>query len=356
MIKAISVGVKLSNVTFDKFNSEMNELTELCKACDIEIVDSIYQELDSFNSEFYCGSGKVSEIKDKSLENEASIIVFNDELTPSQISHLDEAIGITIYDRTYLILEIFKQRSKTKESILQVELASILYMKPRLQALMNGFDRQGGGGGGLHSKGEGETKLDLKKRLTNDRIHALKIELEKLKKVRQTQRKTRHNNEIKNVCLVGYTNSGKSTLLNTFLKMSKDYTKEKEVFSKNMLFATLETKARQVTLNQNRFVLTDTVGFIEKLPHSLIEAFKSTLEEVSQADLLLHVIDISNPDYLNQMEITSSVLKELKADNIPTINVFNKIDLVNQSYVKNEYFDSIRISAKIILTLNIYIK
>lgn len=347
-LKGIVVGVRLDNVEEEKFINEMEELVKLAEACNIEIVENITQALPEFNNRTYVGKGKVEEIKQISEALEVDVVVFNDELTALQISNLDQLVEKTIYDRTYLILEIFKSRARTKEAIIQVEMASLSYMLPRLTGLRKGLSRQRGAGGGFaHGRGAGETKLELDRRITNDRIAALKKELKELAKKRKQQRVKRNNSIIKNVCLVGYTNSGKSSLLNSLLKSSMSYQKDKEVLQKDMLFATLETSTRRINLAEGSFILTDTVGFIEKLPHMLVESFKSTLEEIHDSDLLVHVVDSSNPKFLDQIKATNKVLKELEVTDIPVIYAFNKIDKVdNYLYIPNEYPEAIRISVK----------
>lgn len=345
-MKAILVGVKLDNISLSEFDAEMEELKNLAIACDIETIDIVKQNLESFHPVTYVGKGKVEEIKMISESSEAEVVVFNDELTPIQISNLQEKLGLLIYDRTYLILEIFKSRAKTREAIIQVEIASLNYMLPRLVGLRQGLSRQRGAGGGFaHGRGAGESKLELDRRINKDRITALKRELNELAKVRKVQREKRKKNELPTVCLVGYTNSGKSTLMNRLLSKSNS-SEDKKVFQKDMLFATLETSSRKIELQEGKFLLTDTVGFIEKLPHNLIEAFKSTLEEIKEANLIIHVVDGSNEKYLNQISATSKVLEELGVNNIKVLYVFNKIDKVTgYLYIPNEFPNAVRVSA-----------
>lgn len=364
-LKGIIVGVRLDKnddnddrFSNENFISELEELKGLAEACDIEVVESVTQVLPEFNNKTYVGKGKVEEIKQISEALEADVIIFNDELSPVQISNLDAAIEKTIYDRTYLILEIFKKRARTREAIIQVEMASLSYLLPRLAGLRKGLSRQRGAGGGFaHGRGAGETKLELDRRITNDKIATLKNELKELAKKRKQQRIKRNNSIIKTVCLVGYTNSGKSSLMNNLLQNSLTYQKDKEVFQKNMLFATLETSTRRINVSDGSFILTDTVGFINKLPHMLVEAFKSTLEEIKEADLLIHVVDASNPKFLDQIKATNNVLKELNVVDIPTIYAFNKIDKVgNYLYIPNEYPDALRISVKENININVLVK
>ena len=345
-MKAILVGVKLDNVNINDFEDEIIELKNLSEACDIEVIDSIKQNLEAFNPVTYIGSGKIDEIKMSIEANEADVVICNDELTPLQISKLSEKLEVQIYDRTYLILEIFKRRAKTKEAILQVEIASLSYLLPRLAGMRQGLSRQRGTGGGFaHGRGAGETKLELDRRINSDKISQLKKELKELEKVRRVQREKRKTSGLAKVCLVGYTNSGKSTLMNTFLELTKSKD-EKKVFQKDMLFATLETSSRKIDYNNGSFILTDTVGFIEKLPHNLVEAFKSTLEEIKECDLIIHVVDGSNCKHLSQIYATNKVLDELDVKDIPIIYAFNKIDKIdNYLYIPNEFPEAIRISA-----------
>jgi len=355
MEKVVIVGVRLNQVKEDIFKDELEELKNLAEACEMEAVEYVTQVKDAVNNNTYVGSGKVEEIKTAITACDAEGVVFNDELTPSQISILSDMLDVSIYDRTFLILEIFKRRAKTKEAQLQVELASLKYMLPRLAGLRKGLSRQRGAGGGFaHGRGAGETKLELDRRISSDKIAAIKKELEELKDLRKQQRVKRKRNDMKVVSLVGYTNSGKSTTMNTLLKYSKGI--KKEVLEKDMLFATLETSTRLIDNEKGKFLLTDTVGFVNKLPHQLVEAFKSTLEEVSESDLIVHVVDSSNPNFEKQIEVTNNVLKELKTEAIPTIYAFNKLDK-NDSYVyiPSDYVEAVRISASKDININMLI-
>ncbi len=356
-MKAIIVGVKLDDVLQTKFEEEMEELKNLAVACEIEVVDSMYQELPEFNPKTYVGKGKVQEIKEFSEALECDVVIFNDELTPVQISNLDTAIEKLIYDRTYLILEIFKRRARTREAILQVELASLSYLLPRLSDLRNGLSRQRGAGGGYaHGRGAGETKLELDRRITNDKIAQIRKELRELTSKRKQQRLKRNKSITKTVALVGYTNSGKSSLMNALLRIRQN-TEKKNVMEKDMLFATLETSTRSVVTPSGSFILTDTVGFISKLPHMLVEAFKSTLEEIKEADLLIHVVDASNEKFMDQINTTNEVLKEIGVCDVPIIYAFNKVDKVDgYLYIPKEFPDAIRISATKDININILVK
>lgn len=324
MERAILVGVDLDNG--EDFDRMMEELKALAEACDMETVAMTTQKLELVNKAFYIGSGKVLEVKELAETLEADVIVFDNALSPSQLRNLQKEIGKPILDRTTLILEIFSQRARTREAKLQVEVAKLQYLLPRLVGLHDALSRQGGGSG-LSNKGSGEKKLELDRRKIEHRITELKKELEEVSKERKTQSKHRNESGILKVALVGYTNAGKSTLLNLMVDAYvKD--KEKKVLEKDMLFATLETTVRKIQPDKNfSFLLSDTVGFISKLPHHLVKAFRSTLEEVKSADLLLIVMDFSDVYHKEHLQVTLETLKELDAANIPAIYVYNKADL-----------------------------
>ena len=351
MEKGIIVGVNTSK-NEQLFINEMSELKSLCEACNIEIVEQVTQNLDEQNIKSYIGKGKLEELKIAINATDADVIICNDELSPAQISNLEKILEVLVFDRTYVILEIFKRRAKTKEAILQVDIASLRYMLPRLSSLRSGFSRQRGAGGMAHGKGKGETQLEIDRRNISSRISLLKKELNELTGNRQIQRKKRKDNNFKTVCLVGYTNSGKSTTLNTLLQYSKDV--KKEVLEKDMLFATLETSTRKIKLENNRqFLVTDTVGFVNKLPHDLVEAFKSTLEEIKECDLILHVVDASNENYEDQIKATENILDTIGVKDIPVVYVFNKIDKVEgYFYIPPQYENALRISSKQNININ----
>ncbi|MDD3842431.1 MAG: GTPase HflX [Candidatus Izemoplasmatales bacterium] len=324
MEKAILVGLHLQD-TVD-FNYMMAELKSLCEACEIVVLETIIQKMDKPTANFYIGPGKVEELKAAIINLEADLVVFDDELSPTQVRNLEKALQIKVIDRTVLILDIFARRAKTKEAMLQVELAQCEYMLPRVIVGANSsFSRQRSGTG---SKGPGEKQLELDRRFLKEQISRLHDDLKELVSIRRTQREKRKKDNTFTVAITGYTNSGKSTLLNKMLEYSIENS-EKYVFEKNMLFATLETATRAVTLkNNHRFLITDTVGFISKLPHHLIEAFKSTLEEIKEATLILHVIDSANSQFKKQVDVVEAVLKNLEAKDIPVIYVLNKLDLL----------------------------
>lgn len=329
--KAILVGVNLQKD--QHFDYSMEELKNLAEALDVEVVGVVTQNLERVNPSHYVGTGKIEEIQVFYEEAEANLVIFNDELSPSQIRNLERDLDCKVIDRTMLILDIFGRRAKTREAQLQVELAQLQYMLPRLVGLHASLSRQGGGtGGGFKNRGAGETKLELDRRKIEDQIAKIKKDLEHVKEQRETQRKQRRKNDIPVVSIVGYTNAGKSTIMNQLLAKIGQET-SKQVFEKDMLFATLETSVRQIELpDRKTFLLTDTVGFVSKLPHHLVKAFRSTLEEARDADLLLHVVDVSNEEYRFMMEVTEQTLKAVGVEDIPTIYVYNKADLAALAY------------------------
>lgn len=340
--KAVIVGVNL--LDRPDFAYSMEELRNLAEACDIEVAGELTQNMAKINSTHYIGSGKVGELTALVEGMDASTVIFNDELSPSQIRNLEGELQKRVIDRTILILDIFAQRAKTREAQLQVEVAQLQYMLPRLIGLRESLGRQGGGSG-LKNRGAGETKLELDRRRIEERISALQSELEKLVAQRQVQRKQRRKTGVPVVCLVGYTNAGKSSLMNALLAEFMPES-NKQVFAKDMLFATLETSVRSIELPDNKsFLLTDTVGFVSQLPHYLVKAFRSTLEEVTEADLLVQVVDYANPEYERMIEVTNSTVKELGADHIPMIYAYNKSDLTDSRYPRTSG-DKVYLSVK----------
>lgn len=341
--KVLLVGVNLNDEFY--FFKSMSELEELVKACQMLPIGSVVQNLKEINSAFYVGSGKLEEIKDKINELHPDLVVFNNELSPSQLKNLELKLDIQILDRTSIILNIFALRAKTNEAKMQVEISKLRYMLPRLSGLHLSLGRQGGGSG-FSNKGSGEKQIELDRRIIEDRISKLNKELSEIETRRNIQRRKRSDSEIPLVSLVGYTNAGKSTLLNTLVDLSLS-DESKKVYEEDMLFATLETSIRKIKIKDGKeFLLSDTVGFIRELPHMLIKAFRSTLDEVKNSDLLLHVVDFSNEEYEENIRVTNSTLKEIGADNIPVIYVFNKCDEVND--IKLPYVDGnkVYISAK----------
>ncbi len=340
MEHAILVGLD-TNRDYDIHNS-MLELENLAKACGIEVLEKVVQKKDAPTPNLYVGEGKVEEIKSMIDTLDANLVIFNDELSPSHVRNLEKELDVKVIDRTILILDIFARRAKSKEAMLQVELAQSEYMLPRIAGSDKSLSRQRSGTG---SKGPGEQQLELDRRILRARISKLKSDLKELVKIRRSQRERRKKNNMLTVALAGYTNAGKSTLMNAIIDFSSTH-KQKYAFDKDMLFATLQTKTRRIHLENNHdFLLTDTVGFIEKLPHDLIEAFKSTLEEISEASIILHVIDLSNPNYQKQIITVDDVLSDIGVHDIPIIHVFNKTDLVLRKPILDRE-NSIFISAK----------
>lgn len=323
-LKAVLVGVNLNNDP--DFENSLEELGSLAEACNMEVVAVETQKLDQVNTGVYVGKGKVDEIKAVAHMLDADVVVFDNTLSPMQLRNLKDIIERPIFDRTHLILQIFSSRAKTREAQIQVETARLQYELPRLTGLGEVLSRQGGGSGAMSNKGAGEKKLELDKRRIRHRISELKKELKEVEQNRETQRKRRLQQGIPLVALVGYTNAGKSTLMNTLIDQYEQ-DEDKKVFAQDMLFATLDTTVRKIHLPDKKdFLLSDTVGFINKLPHNLVQAFHSTLEEVKYADLLLEIVDYSDEHHEDHMEVTRNTLKELGADHIPCIHVFNKCD------------------------------
>ena len=345
--KAIVVGINTGND--ELFNYQFNETCSLCEALDIDVVDTLIQNLPHANVATYLGKGKLDELKNLCEVLEPNLIIFNDDLSPVQLRNITEYLEYEVLDRTMLILEIFKVRAKTKEATLQVEIANLNYMLPRLVGMHNNLSRTGGGGGGTAGarRGSGETKLELDRRHIERKITKAKAELESIVKARQTSRKSRSSNDVKTVAFVGYTNAGKSSTINTLLSLYRNNDESKQVFVKNMLFATLETSTRAIKLPNNKeFLVTDTVGFVSKLPHYLVESFKSTLEEIKEATLIVHVIDSTSPYMELQIETTNKVLKELGVKDIPVLYAYNKVDkLPNKMFVNSKLNPSILLSS-----------
>lgn len=325
MEKVFLVGVNLNNG--DNFELSMQELGSLANACNMEVVGKAEQNMEYANSATYIGAGKVAEVKEAASCLGADIVIFDNALSPVQLRNLQNELEMPVMDRTTLILEIFSSRAKTKEAKLQVEVARLQYMLPRLVGLHDALSRQGGASGAMSSKGSGEKQLELDRRRLEQRLTSMKKELETISSEREVQRKKRAQSGIPRVALVGYTNAGKSTIMNRLLtKYMED--EEKQVLEKDMLFATLDTTVRRITpKDKNSFLLSDTVGFISKLPHNLIKAFRSTLEEAREADLLVQVVDYSDENHMEYIRVTNETLKELGAETIPMIYVFNKADL-----------------------------
>lgn len=327
LMKVLLVGVDLGEE--DDFEYSMEELKSLAQAAERIVVGIITQKLDFINKALYIGRGKVNEVREFAIDCEADEVIFDNTLSPSQIRNLGRELNLPVMDRTNLILDIFALRARTKEAKLQVESARLQYMLPRLVGIHEALSRQGGASGSMSNKGAGEKKLELDRRKIEHRISELKKALNHISETRMTQRKRRSDSRIPKVALVGYTNAGKSTILNHMVELYGECD-GKTVLEKDMLFATLETSVRSIDTGDHRpFFLSDTVGFIHKLPHGLIQAFHSTLEEVQYADLLVQVVDFSAENYKHEMRVTEETLKELNAGDIPMITVYNKTDLCN---------------------------
>lgn len=324
MEKALIVGVELNTNEYS-LDYSLDELENLANSLEIDVVDRITQKLNSINARYYIGSGKVEEIKNYITACDIDTVIFDDELSPSQIRNLEKELNVKVIDRTLLILDIFAKRASTTEAILEVRLAKLKYMLPRLVGLNNYMSRQGGSAG-VASKGSGEKQIELDRRKISAEIIQIEEKLKKIKNDRGLQREKRQKTSIPIVSLVGYTNAGKSTTFNTILKHSK-IKNEKEVMEKDMLFATLGTSVRNIKLpNNQEILLIDTVGFVSKLPTLLVNSFRSTLEEIINSSLIIHVVDISSPYYHNQVKVTKDVLKEIGVGDIKEIYLLNKFD------------------------------
>lgn len=315
----ILVGVVTKDTTIEKVEEYLEELAFLAETAGGVTYRKYIQRLQIPDKRFFIGSGKLEEIKTDIIENGIETVIFDEELTPTQQRNLEKELECKIIDRTYLILDIFAQRAKTAQAKTQVELAQFEYLLPRLRGLWTHLERQRGG---IGMRGPGEKEIETDRRIVKDKIAKLKKDLEVLEKQTQTRRKTRES--MIRVSLVGYTNVGKSTIMNVLSKA--------DVFAENKLFATLDTTVRKVVIDDIPFLLSDTVGFIRKLPHHLVESFKSTLDEARESDLILHVVDISHPLFREQIDIVNDTLKQMKAHDVPVMMVFNKIDLYQETH------------------------
>jgi GTP-binding protein HflX len=338
--RALLIGLERDGVSKWDLRDSMEELRELASSAGAEVVDTVTQKLPKPTAPFYIGKGKAEAIKESVQSRGVTSVIFNDELSPAQGRNLENLLSRKVLDRTQLILDIFAQRARSREGRLQIELAQLQYLLPRLTRMWHHLSRQTGG---IGTRGPGETQLEVDRRRVQDRIARLERELEGVRKVRNVQRQGRKRHQWPVAAVVGYTNAGKSTLLNLMTGA--------DVLAVDKLFATLDPTTRSFTLpNKQRVLLTDTVGFLRNLPHTLIESFKATLEEVSEADLLIHVVDLSQPRVDEQMAAVDSVIKELNAFGKQTLIVFNKIDLLENPDLASTYCrrfpGSVAISAK----------
>lgn len=320
VINAVLVGVIQQDQTEELENEYLRELKFLAETAGAHAIKIFTQKLAHPDSRTFVGKGKLEEIKKYTSKKNVALVIFDDELTGSQITNIEKELQIQTIDRSDLILDIFASRAKTAQAKVQVELAQYQYILPRLKGMWKHLERQGGG---IGSRGPGETEIETDRRIVKDKISLLRKRLNEIDRQAFTQRKER--GEFIRVALVGYTNVGKSTIMNLLSKS--------DVFAENKLFATLDTTTRKVVIGHTPFLLSDTVGFIRKLPHHLIESFKSTLDEVREADILLHVVDISHQQYEEQLAVVNKTLHELKSNDKPVITVFNKMDL----YEKNTF-------------------
>jgi GTP-binding protein HflX len=314
---AVLVGLIHKDQTEMQTVEYLDELAFLAETAGATTLKRFMQRLPHPDKRTFVGKGKLEEIKQYAIDKEATLLIFDDELSGSQIANIEKETGVKTIDRSDLILDIFARRAKTAQAKVQVELAQYQYLLPRLRGMWSHLERQGGG---IGSRGPGETEIETDRRIVNDKIAMLRRKLGEIDKQAQTQRQER--GEYIRVALVGYTNVGKSTLMNLLTKS--------DVFAENKLFATLDTTTRKVVYEQTPFLLSDTVGFIRKLPHHLVESFKSTLDEVREADCLLHVVDLSHPNYEDQMGTVNKTLQELKAFDKPALTIFNKLDLYEE--------------------------
>lgn len=314
---AVLVGVNAQVDNQFDYDSTMQELQALSQTCQLEVVSQITQNRQQVDHKYYVGKGKIDEIKAFIDLHDIDVVVANDELTTAQSKSLNDALDVKIIDRTQLILEIFALRAKSKEGKLQVELAQLDYLLPRLQGHGKSLSRLGGG---IGTRGPGETKLEMDRRYIRTRINEIKHQLQTIVEHRERYRNKREQNQVFQIALVGYTNAGKSSWFNVLSGES--------TYEQNLLFATLDPKTRQIQLNEGfNVIITDTVGFIQKLPTTLVAAFKSTLEEAKNADILLHIVDASHPEFRSQYETVNQLIQELEMDQIPQVVLFNKRDL-----------------------------
>jgi len=325
--RALLIGLEQAGVTKWDLQDSLEELAELASSAGAEVVDTVTQKLQKPTAPYYIGKGKAELIKEWLQDRRVTSVIFDDELSPAQGRNLENLLARKVLDRTQLILDIFAQRARSREGRLQIELAQLQYLLPRLTKMWHHLSRQTGG---IGTRGPGETQLEVDRRRVQERIARLERELESVRKTRAIQRQGRKRHQWPVAAVVGYTNAGKSTLLNLLTGA--------DVVAENKLFATLDPTTRSFVLpNKQRVLLTDTVGFLRKLPHTLIESFKATLEEVSEADLLIHVVDLGHPRVDEQMRAVDNVIKELGAFGKQTVTVFNKIDQLTNPELADTY-------------------
>ncbi|HEX7691188.1 MAG TPA: GTPase HflX [Sediminibacterium sp.] len=327
--KTVLVGLVQQDQTAEQVTEYLDELAFLASTAGAVAVKRFTQKLPHPDSRTFVGKGKLEEIRNYLQGKDIQLVIFDDELTGSQITNIEKELGVKTIDRSDLILDIFASRARTAQARVQVELAQYQYLLPRLKGMWKHLERQGGG---IGTRGPGETEIETDRRIVKDKISLLRKRLAEIDKQAFTQRKER--GELIRVSLVGYTNVGKSTLM-TLLSKS-------EVFAENKLFATLDTTTRKVVFENTPFLLSDTVGFIRKLPHHLVESFKSTLDEVREADILLHVVDISHPQFEEQIGVVNKTLQELKAFDKPILTIFNKMDLYEEKYFDKWLGDDVK--------------
>lgn len=342
-MKAILVAVTTSYDTYD-IDYSLNELSKLAEAIEIETVFKVTQKLDKPNTKTYIGKGKLNEIIIAIHAYQPDLILFNDELTPSQLRNVSDILKIECMDRSYLILKIFEQRAQTKESSLEIKLAKNLYLLPRISYMREKESRSGGASGSLSSKGAGETQNELDKRHLMAEINHIRKELERLKKMKGTQIQKRKRNELPIVALVGYTNAGKSSTMNSLLEYIEQ--DQKSVYVKDQLFATLSTYNRKISYDKKEFILVDTIGFVSKLPTNLIASFYQTLAEIKNADYIIHVVDSYSPYLSQQLNVVMDVLSYLKAEQIPMLFLLNKWDQTLDSSMQIIGYPSLPFSNK----------
>ena len=327
--RAVLVGVIQKDQTIEQVNEYLEELAFLAETAGAITINKFTQKLERPDSKTFVGKGKLEEIANYVKNKNIDLVIFDDELTGSQLLNISTELKVSTIDRSDLILDIFARRARTAQAKVQVELAQYQYLLPRLRGMWKHLERQGGG---IGTRGPGETEIETDRRIVKDKISLLRKRLADIDKQNFTQRKER--GEFIRVALVGYTNVGKSTLMNTLSKS--------DVFAENKLFATLDTTTRKIVYENTPFLLSDTVGFIRKLPHHLIESFKSTLDEVREADILLHVVDVSHPQHEDQIGTVNKTLQELKAFEKPILTIFNKIDLYEEKNFDDWLSDDIK--------------